>query len=71
MQHAAEIPFEDEILAATEAEVEAVILKAGSARAAVRALLADRGELSAALEAARSKISLGYERGMQPKRPAS
>lgn len=70
MGHAAETPFEDETIAAGEAEVDAVILAAGGAREAVRALLVQQGELSAALADARSRTSLGYERGRQPAPPA-
>lgn len=70
MGHAAETPFEDETIAAGEAEVDAVILAAGGdERQAIRALLVQQGELSAALVAARSRVSLGYERGTQPARP--
>lgn len=69
MGQVAEAPFEDETIAASEAAVDEVILIAGGERPAIRALLVQMGELSAALAEACSKISLGYERGTQPSRP--
>ena len=69
MGQTAEAPFEDETIAAGEAEVDAVILAAGGERQAVRALLVQMGELSAALVAAQAQSSLGYARGRQPAQP--
>lgn len=71
MGRARELPFEDETIAAGDAAVDEAIRRAGGAREAVRALLVEIGELSAALAAARAKASTGYVRGRQPaRRPA-
>lgn len=43
-----------------------MISAAGDPREAIRALLTQMGELSAALAKLRRRVSLGYERGMQP-----
>lgn len=69
MGQAAETPFEDETIEATEAAVDETARRAGSERRAVWALLVEVEDLEAALAAARGKISLGYERGTQPSRP--
>ena len=71
MAQQAESPFEDEAIAANEAVVDEVIRLAGGAREAVRALLIERGEMSAALEAARAGSSLGFAHGRQPERPSA
>ena len=63
-----ELLFEDERIAADEAAVDEAIRRAGGAREAVRAMLIEIGELSAALAAARAKASTGYVRGRQPTR---
>ncbi|MFC3693440.1 hypothetical protein [Chenggangzhangella methanolivorans] len=70
MGEAAETLFDDETIAADEAAVDEVVRAAGGERQAVRALLVQLGEMSAALEVARSRASLGFARGRQPARPA-
>lgn len=69
MAQAAETPFDDETIAATEAAVDEAIRRAGDPRRAVWALLVEIGDLEAVLAEARGKVSLGYERGTQPARP--
>jgi hypothetical protein len=62
---AAEDLFEDERMAADEAAVDEAIRGAGGERPAIRTLLVQLDEASAAA----AQASFGYMRGQQPSRP--